>query len=76
MDAFKRAPIAARFIAYLKEGHSGVYVAHIDAPGLPTSPIEPDYPMTVASGAVLAGGVVLLLLRSRRRPASATQTNR
>lgn len=42
-------------------------------PGLPTSPIAPDYPMTVASGGgvgLAAGGVVLLFLRSRRRPSN------
>jgi uncharacterized protein involved in exopolysaccharide biosynthesis len=46
----------------------------VEAPGLPTSPIARDYPMTVAFGSgvgLVAGGVVLLLLRSRRRPASA-----
>lgn len=46
----------------------------IVAPSLPTSPIRPDYPVTVASGGGVglgAGAVVLLLLRSRRRPASA-----
>ena len=45
----------------------------LNAPNLPTSPIKPDYPMTVASGGgvgLVAGGAVLLLLRSRRRPAS------
>lgn len=47
----------------------------LESPGLPVSPIEPDYPMTVAFGGgvgLVAGGVVLLLLRSRRRPASAS----
>jgi hypothetical protein len=46
----------------------------LDAPDLPGSPIRPDYPMTVASGGgvgLVAGGMVLLLLRSRRRPATA-----
>ena len=45
----------------------------LDSPGLPKSPIEPDYRTTVAFGGsvgLVAGGVVLLL-RSRRRPASA-----
>jgi hypothetical protein len=47
----------------------------IDAPGLPTSPIKHNYAVTVASSSgvgLVAGGVVLLLLRSRRRPADAT----
>jgi uncharacterized protein involved in exopolysaccharide biosynthesis len=41
------------------------------APDLPASPIRPDYPVTVASGGgvgLVAGGVVFLLLRFRRRP--------
>jgi hypothetical protein len=45
----------------------------LDAPDLPRSPIRPDYPITVASGGgagLVAGGVALLLLRSRRRPAT------
>jgi hypothetical protein len=46
----------------------------INAPDLPRIPIEPDYPMTVASGSgvgLVAGALVLLFLRSRRRPADA-----
>ena len=43
------------------------------APGLPTSPIKPDYPMNVASGGGvgLVAGCVVLLLGWRRRPARA-----
>jgi uncharacterized protein involved in exopolysaccharide biosynthesis len=45
----------------------------LDSPSLPTSPIEPDYPMTVASGGGvgLVAGLVLSLFRSRRRSAIA-----
>jgi len=46
----------------------------LDSPALPAAPIAPDYPMTIASGGaagLVAGGVVVLLVRSRRRPASA-----
>jgi hypothetical protein len=46
----------------------------LDAPRLPRSPVEPDYSTTVASGGgvgLVLGGVVFLLLRSRRRPANA-----
>ena len=41
---------------------------------LPTSPVRPDYAITVGSGGgmgLVAGGLVLLLLRFRRRPATA-----
>lgn len=44
------------------------------APRFPTSPMRSDYPMMVGSGGgvgLVAGGVVFLLLRSRRRPATA-----
>lgn len=43
------------------------------APGLPTSPIKPDYPMSVASGGGvgLVAGCVALLLGWRRGPARA-----
>jgi hypothetical protein len=46
----------------------------LDAPGFPTSPMKPEYPMPVAVGGVVglvAGGVALLLLRARPSRASA-----
>ena len=45
----------------------------LSAPDLPGSPVRPDYPMTVASGGgagLVASGLVLLMLRFRRRPAT------
>jgi hypothetical protein len=48
----------------------------LDAPSLPTSPIEPAYPVIVASGGgvgLAVGAVVLPFLRFRRRPADAGQ---
>ena len=60
--------------AIAAENREGTITAEVlAAPGLPTSPIEPDYSMIVASGGGvgLAAGCVLVLLGSRRRPARA-----
>jgi hypothetical protein len=75
-DPAQAQRIAEKLTAAIVTGGSGPAASSevLNAPDLPTSPIKPDYRMTVASGAgvgLVAGGVILLLLRSRRRPAAA-----
>ena len=46
----------------------------LEAPILPTSPVEPNYPMSIASGGIVglaAGGVMVLFFWLRGRPAKA-----
>ena len=60
-------------IARQSGGLAGSIVV-LRAAELPTSPMRPDYSMTVAFGGgigLVAGGVVFLFLRFRRRPATA-----
>jgi hypothetical protein len=66
---------AERLAAAVRSGTSerGDSAEVIAAPALPTSPVRPDYPQTVGAGAavgLMAGGVIFLLVSSRRRQAS------
>ena len=74
-DPAQAQRVAETLTAAIADGNSarGVSTDVIDAPGLPTLPVKPDYPLTVASGSgvgLVVGGLVFLLLRSRRRPAA------
>jgi uncharacterized protein involved in exopolysaccharide biosynthesis len=75
-DPAKAQHVARTLTAAIEtENKQGAASAEVlAAPDFPTTPIAPDYPATVASGGglgLIAGSVVLLLLRARRRPASA-----
>ena len=74
-DPAQAQHVAETLTAAIADGNSarGVSADVIDAPGLPTLPVKPEYPLTVASGSgvgLVVGGLVFLLLRSRRRPAA------
>jgi hypothetical protein len=73
-DPAQAQRIAEKLTAAIANENSAASTEVLDAPGLPTSPIKPDYPVTVASGGgvgLAVGCVVALFLRFRRRPADA-----
>ena len=70
---------AERLLAALASGAGelGDAAEVIAAPALPTSPVRPNYPQTIGVDAAIglvAGGVILLLVSSRRRQANSRLT--